>query len=116
MSDSWHPIIAVSAFPADAKLAVNVSGWHILIARIGNDFHAVNDRCTHQAARLSDGKIRRGAIMCARHGALFDLVNGRCVGRTYTDLRIFPVRVIDGIIEAAVPDEPPTMDQIPVPG
>lgn len=114
MSESWHPLIGESAFPDEGKLAARIGGWHVLVARGDDGFHAVNDRCTHQASSLSGGRIRRGAVMCPLHGARFELASGRCIGGGYRDLRRFPVRVTAGMIEVAVPDAAPGMDELPI--
>lgn len=114
MSETWYQVIATSEFPADDKAVAVLGGWHVLVARTETGFHAVNDRCTHQAALLSGGRVRRGAIMCPLHGARFDLADGRCLGAAYRDLRTFPLRVVDGTIEVAVPDAPPGMEELPV--
>jgi 3-phenylpropionate/trans-cinnamate dioxygenase ferredoxin subunit len=114
MSETWHPLIAESDFPDDGKLAAKVAGWYVLVARTDDGFTALNDRCTHQAALLSGGRIRRGAVMCPLHGARFDVATGRCIGAAYRDLRIFPLRIADGMIEVAVPDTPPGIDELPV--
>lgn len=114
MSETWHPLIAESEFPDEGKLATRIGGWHVLTAKTDSGFHAINDRCTHQAALLSTGRIRRGAIMCPLHGARFDMGSGRCIGGTYRDVRAFPVRVENGMIEVCLPDSPPGMDELPV--
>ncbi|MDE2618745.1 MAG: Rieske 2Fe-2S domain-containing protein [Sphingomonadales bacterium] len=114
MSETWHRALAESDFPADDKATAVLGGWHVLILRDETGFHAVNDRCTHQAALLSPGRVRRGAIMCPLHGARFEVGTGRCIGGAYRDLRTFPVRVVDGAIEVAVPDAAPGMDELPV--
>lgn len=114
MSDSWHPLLAESEFPEEGKVSTLIGGWHVLVARTDSGFHAVNDRCTHQAALLSPGRIRRGAVMCPLHGARFEMATGRCIGAAYRDLRTFPVRVENGTIEVCVPDAAPGMDELPV--
>lgn len=114
MSETWQPVLAENEFLEDGSLAVRVAGWHVLIARTENGFAALNDRCTHQAARLSGGRIRRGAVMCPLHGARFDVASGRCIGAAYRDLRTFPLRIAGGVIEVLVPDAPPGIDEIPV--
>ncbi len=114
MSESWHSLIAESEFPAEGKLATKLGGWHVLVARTEDGLHAVNDRCTHQAALLSTGRIRRGAVMCALHGARFELTSGKCLGGAYPALRQFPLRIENGMIEVAVPNQPPGMDELPV--
>ncbi|MCY1673061.1 Rieske (2Fe-2S) protein [Novosphingobium sp. SL115] len=114
MSDTWHALIAESEFPEEGKLSAKVGGWHVLLAKTDDGFFAVNDRCTHQAALLSTGRIRRGAVMCPLHGARFEMATGRCIGGAYKDLRSFAVRVEGGHIQVCVPDEQPTMEELPV--
>lgn len=114
MSETWHTLIPEGEFPAEGKLSTKIGGWHVLVAKTDDGLHAVNDRCTHQAALLSEGRVRRGAIMCPLHGARFEMASGRCVGSAYKDLRTFPLRVEDGVIEISLPDEPPSMEELPV--
>jgi len=114
VSEIWHPLIAEHAFPQEGKLATRLGGWYVLVARLEDGFAAVNDRCTHQAALLSGGRIRRGAVMCPLHGARYDMMSGTCIGAAYKDLRSFPVRLTDGMIEVAVPAASPTMEELPV--
>ena len=114
MNETWHCLIQESEFPDEGKLATKVNGWHVLVAKTEDGLFAVNDRCTHQAAILSSGRIRRGAIMCALHGARFEVETGRCIGGAYKDLRVFPLRVENGMIEVSVPVEQPGMDELPI--
>lgn len=114
MSESWHTLLPESEFPAEGKLATRIGGWYVLVGKTDDGFKAVNDRCTHQAALLSTGRIRRGAVMCPLHGARFEMGTGRCIGGTYRDLRAFPVRIEGGAIEVCLPDEAPGMDELPV--
>ncbi len=114
MSEAWHPLVATSAFPEEGKLAAKIAGWYVLVARTEQGFTALNDRCTHQASLLSGGRIRRGAVMCPLHGARFEVASGKCIGAAYRDLRLFPLRINAGMIEVAVPDTPPGIDELPV--
>jgi anthranilate 1,2-dioxygenase ferredoxin component len=114
MTEDYHAVIAESDFPEDSKYAAQIAGWHVLIAKVEGEYHAVNDRCPHAASPLSTGRIRRGAVMCPLHGARFDLMSGACVGGPYEALRKFPLRLRDGLIEVAVPDTPPGMAETPV--
>ncbi len=114
MSETWHNLVAEAEFPAEGKIASQLGGWYVLVARTEDGFHAVNDRCTHQAALVSGGRVRRGAIMCPLHGARFDVATGRCLGGAYPDLRRFPLRVENGMIEVALPNHAPGPDERPV--
>jgi nitrite reductase/ring-hydroxylating ferredoxin subunit len=114
VTEIWYPLMAEADFPAEGKAATKLGGWHVLVVKADSGFQAVNDRCTHQAALISTGRVRRGAIMCPLHGARFEVETGRCIGGSYRDLRTFPVRVQDGMIEVAVPDTAPGMEELPV--
>lgn len=114
MSETWHTVCAEADFPAEAKLATQLSGWSVLIVRTDDGYRAVNDRCTHQAARLSPGRVRRGAIMCPLHGARFEAATGRCIGGAYPDLRSFELKVEQGEILVRLPDEEPGPTERPV--
>jgi anthranilate 1,2-dioxygenase ferredoxin component len=111
---AWHSLVPAAEFPEDGKLAVRIAGWSVLVVRTDEGFNAVNDRCTHQASLLSPGRLRRGAIMCPLHGARFDVATGRCIGGAYADLRRFPLRLDNGVIEVALPDAAPGPDERPV--
>lgn len=114
METTWIALCPEADFPEEGKLARELGGWSVLVLKAEDGFHAVNDRCTHQAALLSPGRVRRGAIMCPLHGARFEVASGRCIGGSYADLRRFDVRLADGVIEVAVPDAPPGPNERPV--
>ncbi len=114
MSETFHPVIAEAEFPEEGKAAIRLGGWSVLVVKVEDGYRAVNDRCTHQAALLSPGRVRRGAIMCPLHGARFEAATGRCIGGAYADLRTFPLRIEGGVIEVAVPDEAPGPNERPV--
>lgn len=115
MSTTWHDLLPEAEFPAEGKLAARLAGWHVLVLRADDgSYRAVNDRCTHQAALLSEGRVRRGAVMCPLHGARFDVLTGKCLGAAYPDLRTFPVRLAEGRLEVEVPDTPPGVNEVPI--
>lgn len=114
MNADWHPIIAEADFPGDGKYVDKINGWYVMVVKTETGLFAVNDRCTHQASRLSPGKVRRGAVMCPVHGARFELATGKCIGGAYSDLRTFPLRVQEGMIEIELPQHEPTMEDLPV--
>jgi anthranilate 1,2-dioxygenase ferredoxin component len=114
MTEAFHAAIAQADFPEDGKFAAQIGGWHVLIAKVEDVYHAVNDRCPHAASMLSTGRIRRGAVMCPLHGARFDLATGGCIGGAYPSLRSFPLRIEAGMIEVAVPTAVPGMADLPV--
>lgn len=114
MSDRWTPFCAIADFPSDGKMSKKLGDWRILLVKEGDQFFGYNDCCTHQAAKLSDGRIRRGSIMCPLHGARFEVVTGRCLGGSYPGLLPLAVRERNGCLEVALPDRSPEPHENPV--
>lgn len=100
--------------PASGVVSVSLNGWRILIAKVGGEYLALNDRCTHAASQLSNGRLRHGVIMCPLHGARFELATGKCIGSAYRAVRSFPARIVDDWIEVCVPNEPPGLSEAPL--
>lgn len=56
----------------------DVSGHRLAVVRVGDDFYAIGDRCSHANVSLSAGDVLADdlAIECWRHGSTFSLVTG----------------------------------------
>ncbi len=56
----------------------DVGDLRVALVRIGDDFYAIGDRCSHEDYSLADGEVwaAEREIECARHGSTFDLVTG----------------------------------------
>ena len=90
--------------------AVNVEGRQILLARVGDKYYAVGNRCPHMKGDLSRGKLEGTVITCPVHGSQFDISNGQVVrwlkggltsklGKTLKlsrNLTVYSVKVEDG--------------------
>jgi len=50
----------------------------VALVRIGDDFYAVGDRCSHEDYSLAEGEVwtEEREIECPRHGSTFDLRTG----------------------------------------
>jgi 3-phenylpropionate/trans-cinnamate dioxygenase ferredoxin subunit len=50
----------------------------IALVRIGDDFYAIGDRCSHQDYSLAEGEVYPDEleIECWKHGSTFSLVTG----------------------------------------
>jgi 3-phenylpropionate/trans-cinnamate dioxygenase ferredoxin subunit len=67
---------------ADGDLArAEIDGRPIAYARIGDDWFAIDDTCTHAKVSLADGIIDEDdlTIECPKHGALFSLETGEAL-------------------------------------
>ena len=113
---TWRAVAAEADIPPGGMRGFVVEGWPVLIARLADGPCAILDRCSHAAARLSQGRLRRNAVSCHMHGALFQVTTGQCVGDHYRPVRTFPARLREGWIEIVLPDRPPAPDETPLVG
>ncbi len=58
---------------------VNLKKQDILIARVGDTYYAVDNRCPHRGGNLSQGKLSGTIVTCPLHGSQFDLQDGHVV-------------------------------------
>ncbi len=56
----------------------DVGPHRIAVVRIGDDFYAIGDRCSHADYSLSEGEVwpDEREIECWKHGSTFSLVTG----------------------------------------
>ena len=73
---------------------VNVDGAEVLLARVGDDFYATQNRCNHMGGNLSAGTLAGTIVTCPRHHSQYDLRDGRVVRWTdWTGVKLFFARV-----------------------
>lgn len=74
-----HKVCSFSALKEKGKLRVIVNERAILVALVGENVYAINDKCPHKGAPLSPGIIDGGIIQCKEHGLKIDLTTGQVV-------------------------------------
>ena len=67
----------VGEFKEGMKKQVLVEGREILLARVGDKFYAVSNRCPHMGGELAAGQLKGTVITCPLHGSQFDITDGR---------------------------------------
>ena len=101
---NFHPALADADLANNDSRAVTLNGSKVLVCRAGGELYAVENRCTHQEAEPEGGRIRGCFISFPLHGVRFDLRDGTPMGQlTREALPTYAVRVVDGMIEIAVP-------------
>jgi len=105
MPPDWIDVCAADGLSDNALLSAEVDGYAIIVARCGDTFHAVEDRCTHDDGPLADGTVEDCRITCPRHGAQFCLRTGDALSPpAYEPVRTFNVRQANGRILVEVPE------------
>jgi 3-phenylpropionate/trans-cinnamate dioxygenase ferredoxin subunit len=71
-------ICAVDEVLAGTARAFDVRGRRLALVRIGDDFYAIADRCSHADFSLSEGEVDPDdkTLECPKHGSTFSLVTG----------------------------------------
>jgi 3-phenylpropionate/trans-cinnamate dioxygenase ferredoxin subunit/naphthalene 1,2-dioxygenase system ferredoxin subunit len=55
-------------------------GKEILLVKMGTNFTAIGNKCTHMGCKLSSGKMDGETIRCPCHGSMFNVRTGQVVG------------------------------------
>jgi 3-phenylpropionate/trans-cinnamate dioxygenase ferredoxin subunit len=75
----------VCDIPESGKLCVEVDDHYVVIVRIADQFYCLDDVCTHDGGTLGDGELDGFCLTCPRHGAQFDVRDGRAVTMPATE-------------------------------
>jgi len=69
---------AVDDFQPGTATRVTVNGEPVALVRIGDDFHAIGDICSHANVSLSGGDVwcEERQLECPKHGSAFSLITG----------------------------------------
>src|SRR4051812_16931616 len=71
--------VALDAVADGDKLLGHAFGEPGLLARVGNDYHAIGATCTHYGGPLAEGVVVDGVVRCPWHHACFSLATGEAL-------------------------------------
>ena len=96
MSD-FEKVASVDELPPGGRKSLVFDERAVLLFRIGDDFYAVEDVCSHDGQPLTEGPLEGTAIECPRHGAKFDVRTGRPLCMPAVEpIATFQVKIEDG--------------------
>ncbi len=76
---------------------VEYKSARILLCRVDDQVHAVDDLCTHEDISLSLGAICEHRLRCPLHGSEFDVRTGKVLNDPAdVDLATYPVTINEG--------------------
>ncbi len=103
---NFFEIAPASELPNGERLFVELDGKSIVLFNVAGQIFAIADLCTHDDGPLGDGDLEDHNIVCPRHGAEFDIRNGKAVQMpAVVDIPAYPVKVVDGNIWLGLPKE-----------
>jgi 3-phenylpropionate/trans-cinnamate dioxygenase ferredoxin subunit len=83
----------------------DVDGYRIALVRIGDDFYAIGDQCSHENYSLAEGDVftEECEIECWKHGSTFDLRTGKPQSLpAVKPVPVYDVKVEDGEVKVVV--------------
>ncbi len=74
--DGFTQIAAVVDIEPGTMKSVKINNVPILICNVNGKFYAIADECTHDSAPISTGLLDNNEIVCPRHHARFNVIDG----------------------------------------
>jgi 3-phenylpropionate/trans-cinnamate dioxygenase ferredoxin subunit len=82
--------------PSGERLFLEINQVPVVVFNINGSYFAMDDVCTHDDGPLGEGDLVGFEITCPRHGARFDVRDGRVLSPpAATNDHIYPI-VVDG--------------------
>jgi len=105
MAAEFTDVAALDDIPQGTCKALSVGTLRVIVAHLADGFYAMENRCSHANSPLLTSKVYHGRqVACPIHGARFDLKTGAAKSPpAFSSLMMFPVRVVGGRVEVAVP-------------
>jgi 3-phenylpropionate/trans-cinnamate dioxygenase ferredoxin subunit len=88
------------------RIFVEIDDFNVVVFNIAGKLFAIGDICSHDDGPLGDGELENHEVICPRHGAHFDVRNGKVLSfPAVVDIPAYPIRTIEGQIEVGIPKE-----------
>jgi nitrite reductase (NADH) small subunit/3-phenylpropionate/trans-cinnamate dioxygenase ferredoxin subunit len=69
----------VNEFVSGRGRMVTVSGRHVAVFRLGDEFFALDNMCLHRGGPLCEGPIANNVVTCPWHGWSYEIKTGTMV-------------------------------------
>lgn len=102
----YRPLARIEELlPQEILFRVAGEEW-VGLYRLGGQVFAIDARCPHAGALLTRGEVCDGVVTCPIHHWRFRICDGRYLDADEPrhNLRMFPVRVVNGQIEVDLPE------------
>ena len=97
--DDWTRTIAESRLGEGKLVGTHAGTTPVLLVRLGDRVHALDDRCSHRGCLLHEGELRDETVTCPCHGSTFRLDGSIVNGPATAPQPCFEVRIEDGKVE-----------------
>jgi nitrite reductase/ring-hydroxylating ferredoxin subunit len=99
---NYVPIARLAELREGRMRSVRLGEREIVLCRTRDGVFALDNVCTHAHSRMTEGSLRGPRLICALHGASFDVRDGHVIaGPATAPLVTHCTRIVDGVIEVA---------------
>jgi len=99
----YRELLRADSLAPGTMRSVMIGSSNILVARVGDEFHAVRNACGESPLPFDFSTLDGTELRCSWHGCRYDIRTGHRLDRpdAASDelLRVLPVRVRDGVVE-----------------
>jgi 3-phenylpropionate/trans-cinnamate dioxygenase ferredoxin component len=91
----WVTVARTQDVPEGELAAATLDGEQIALAKVGDEYLAIADECTHAGCSLAyEGELEDDRVTCQCHMSVFDLSTGEAIEPPATEaLAVYRVRV-----------------------
>ena len=73
---------------------VEINDYRLAICNVGGTFYCIENTCTHDGGPLDQGTLQGETVECPRHGARFNVSDGKVVRMpAVSPVETFPVKI-----------------------
>ena len=95
----FERVASVEEIDPGGRLSIFVDDVPALLVRVGDEFFAIEDVCSHDGQPLTHGPVADCSITCPRHGAKFNLRTGAAMCMPAIEpIETFEVQVKGGAV------------------
>lgn len=83
--DDFVKVARISELPDPGKVTIEVNERMVVLVRLAGQFYCIDDVCTHDGGPLGEGRLCGFELSCPRHGAKFDVRDGKALTMPATE-------------------------------
>lgn len=99
----WTDLCAEAEVPANGGKFVGLKSAALAVFRMEDkSIQVLDDTCPHAGGSLASGYVSQGVVYCPWHAWPFKICSGECPDNPSIKVKVYPVRVVDGRVQAQV--------------
>ena len=116
-ADTWNRVAKTTDLASGDVMAIEAGGRAMVLVRDGDRWFALQRKCLHQGADLSDGIVSRGFLICPQHAWKFRIDTGAHEISPETCLVTYATRIegTDVYVDPTPRRPQPDLSWLPIP-